>query len=101
MVTYISKEIAKEVASEKLSRLEDFFKKCNCSDRMMVKKYRHWIFGHTKKIIDNLRSAVLNEELKEFLRNLQKLEKCKADKTWATELIKSGVTVDYSLPIRV
>ena len=103
-VTYISKDIAKDVASEKISRLESFFEKSSQSDRMLTKKYRHWIFAYTTQIISHVTTVdaekiLTTDVFQEFLKNLRKLEKCKTDKSWATELIKSGVTVDYSLPI--
>ena len=103
-VTYISKDIAKDIASEKISRLESFFEKSSQSDRMLAKKYRHWIFAHTTQIISHVTTVdaekiLTTDVFQEFLKNLRKLEKCKTDKSWATELIKSGVTVDYSLPI--
>ena len=97
----LSVEEANNNSKEKIKRLENFSQKNTAT----VKSYRYAIFNFSEEILKSLMTHNLKDdeksEIEQFIYGLKNFDEFKNDESWIQEVVSSGVSVDYALPVPV
>ena len=97
----LSVQEANNNSKEKIKRLENFSQKNTAT----VKSYRYAIFNFSEEILKSLMNHNLKDdeksEIEQFIFGLKNFDEFKNDESWIQEVVSSGVSVDYALPVPV
>lgn len=97
----LSVQEANNNSKEKIKRLEKFSQKKTAT----VKSYRYAIFNFSEEILKSLMTQNLKDgeksEIEQFIFGLKNFDEFKNDESWIQEVVSSGISVDYALPVPV
>ena len=97
----LSVQEANNNSKEKIKRLENFSQKNTAT----VKSYRYAIFNFSEEILKSLMTHNIQDgaksDIEQFIFGLKNFDDFKNDESWIQEVVSSGVSVDYALPVPV
>ena len=97
----LSVQEANNNSKEKIKRLENFSQKNTAT----VKSYRYAIFNFSEEILKSLMTHNIQDgaksDIEQFIFGLKNFDDFRNDESWIQEVVSSGVSVDYALPVPV